>query len=850
MNNVTTIFPAQKLPLKRKNKEWGQHCMDYIIGMGETVPSGAQKTSFEEMQTYYDLYNSIFNEKDLKYVTDPYMQDDGFPATIQDFNIIRPKIDLLLGEETKHPFNYKVIRTSQDAASDMQDKMKQMMIEYTMAEMMSGMTPEAAADFQSKLASGELTPPEKIAEYMGKSYKDVAEDCAYHTLNYLKEKLGLDHEFYKGWKDALIAGKEVYYTGIVNGEPHMERVNPLYFAHDNAPDLEFIEDGDWAVRRMRLSYTEVYDRLYDKMTEKELDALIEMTGQKPSTGMYGVDAAATDYMHVNMHSVGGAGNDTVTRNNHVNLWHAVWKSYKKVGFVTVLGDDGTPQETIVSEDYMAIGNELNIEWKWVIEIWEGYRFGMHNYVGVQPVEYQFTSTDTLNSQKLPYCGVLYSNTNSRSKSLVAIMKPLQYMYIIIWYRLELAIARDKGKVITMDITQIPKSMNIDAAKWMHYLSAVGVNFINPYEEGWDIPGREGGKPAQFNQISALDLTMANVIDQYINLMSKIEDMISEISGVSRQRMGEIQPSELVGNVNAANSGSANITAPLFWMHNQCKKNSLRMLLNTAKEAWRTSNRKNIQYVMSDSTRTFMKLAENFFYEDYDIFVSDSSKDLQNLEQLRSLYQPAMQNGASLLDVAEIMTLDSVTQIKTKLKSIYQQQAEQQQQAQQQEQQNQMQQIQAQNDVKQQEVAIKQQELDLTKYKIDADNQTRIAVAEMSIYKGMENQDLDNNGVPDVMEIADLSLRRSEHDANVMDKQMQSAQKERELSTKKEIESRKLDIERENAKRSAEIEKNKIDLENKKMELQLRLQKMKDSSALEREKLKAKVAIKNKVTGEK
>ena len=72
-------------------------------------------------------------------------------------------------------------------------------------------------------------------------------------------------------------------------------------------------------------------------------------------------------------------------------------------------------------------------------------------------------------------------------------------------------ARDKGKVINMDITQIPKSMGVDVSKWLHYLTAVGVNFINPYEEGWNIPGREGGKPASFNQITNLDLTMSDVI---------------------------------------------------------------------------------------------------------------------------------------------------------------------------------------------------------------------------------------------------------------------------------------------------------------------------------------------------
>nr|DAJ18001.1 MAG TPA: portal protein [Podoviridae sp. ctY3D12] len=32
------------------------------------------------------------------------------------------------------------------------------------------------------------------------------------------------------------------------------------------------------------------------------------------------------------------------------------------------------------------------------------------------------------------------------------MKPLQYMYIVLWYRLELTMARDKGKVSVMDVT--------------------------------------------------------------------------------------------------------------------------------------------------------------------------------------------------------------------------------------------------------------------------------------------------------------------------------------------------------------------------------------------------------------
>ena len=116
----------------------------------------------------------------------------------------------------------------------------------------------------------------------------------------------------------------------------------------------------------------------------------------------------------------------------------------------------------------------------------------------------------------------------------------------------------------------------------------------------------------FNQIAALDLTMANVIGQYIEIMSKIEDMISEISGVSRQRQGSISSNELVGNVERSVVQSAHITESIFWLHNQCKRNVLRGLLNTAKEAWRDSNKTNLRYILNDATRTFLTLSDNFF----------------------------------------------------------------------------------------------------------------------------------------------------------------------------------------------------------------------------------------------
>ena len=820
-NLYNSAFPRQKLPLSKKGKKWQEDCVNYIIGEGNVTSGGNSTSYYGELQTYYNLYNSIFDEKDFKSITNPFKVEDGFPATPHDFNIIRPKVDLLIGEETKRPLNFRVIRTSQEATSEMQEKEKQMILQYIEAAITARMSPEEAQQFQQQLQSGEIMPPEQIAKYMDKDYKDIVENTAYHSLTYLREKLDLDNEFIKGWKDGLISGREIYYVGVLNAEPYAERVNPICFSYDKSPDLEFIEDGSWCCRKMRMPITEVYDRYYDKLEEKDLDKLEEMIGSTPGRNLGDrnpVDMGIQLRIYDNPIFEGSG-------KSLVNVWHCCWKSFKKIFYVTTTDDAGQPQINIVDETYQPVGNEVSIEPDWIIEVWEGYRAGSDLYFGIQPIEYQHVSIDNPNSQKLPYCGAIYSNTNSKPRSLVSILKPLQYMYIVLWYRLELAIARDKGKVVNMDITQIPKSMNISPAKWMHYLSSVGVNFINPYEEGWNIPGREGGKPAQFNQITALDLTMSNVIAEYIQLMDKIEELAGTISGITSQREGAVSSSEMVGNVERSVVQSSHITEPLFWVHNQCKRRVLNMLLNTAKGAWEETGKQKLQYIFDNGERAFLDITPKFYYEDMDVFVSDTSKDLENIQKLQQLIQPAMQNGASLLEAAEILTNDNFNIIKQKLKDMQTRQEQVQQQQQEAEAQQQQQLQQMQNEAKQQELMLQEAQMDLQRYQIDQDNQTKIAVAQINAYRGTEELDQDQNGIPDPIEIGKQAIEQQKINQEAYNKRYEAKQKR-------------------------EIEDQKIQLEKDKMKHETELQKAKDDAAYEREKLKARTALKNKVSGEK
>jgi len=771
--STSNTFPVQKIPLREKTEEWKKQCVEAVIAKSsDGAPIDGQSRK-DRMKIAYELYNSNFDEKDFKHVTDPFNVGDTFPSKMQNHNIVRPKIDLLLGEESKRAFTFKVIQTNDEAVSGMQTEYKQMILQYLID------TLNTTPDDDNYL--------DDLQKYMKFSYKNIAEETAYNALNYLKEKLNITNEFLKGWKDALIAGEELYYIGILNGEPTFERVNPMYSDYDRSPDTEFIDQSAWFKRLMYASPSTIYDRYYNKLEESDLDTILEMTqGNKGMT---------------KISSSGGIKWNTTLTNAMLNneeiedaleVHHVVWSSYKKIGFLTYVDENGDEQVDIVDESYDADPEE-KIEWEWITEVWEGYRIGSDMYFGIQPIEFQHQSLDALYENKIPFTGAVYSNTNSRGKSLLEIMKPLQYMYLVLWYRLDIALARDKGKALVMDITQIPKSMGVTTEKFLHYLSSLGVVFFNPYEEGWDIPGREGGKASSFNQFSSVDLSMSNVIVGYIQLMTKIEDMIGEISGVSRQRQGQIQSDELVGNVQQTIVQSSHITEPLFHKHNQVKRRCLNMLIDTAKYAWGSSNKKTLHFVLPDMSRVFSEVTSEFLFADLDVFVIDSTKETQDIERVKTLLPYAVQNGATLLEAAEVATGDNVLRMKRQLAEIDERKAKIQEDMAKREQETQMQIQQMVAQEKAEENRIKEED-SIRK----AETALNIALINADAKEDdMMDNDTNDNGIKDQIDLMKIQLQKDKQAIDAKQKEKQIAeevrrnkvaeqQKEKEIAIKRKV----------------------------------------------------------------
>src|SRR5690606_20095230 len=109
------------------------------------------------------------------------------------------------------------------------------------------------------------TPPE-IEKYMSYSETDIRESTANKLAKYLIKRENLEYKFNKGFSDGLIAGREIYYIGNNGTDPIVERVNPLDFDHDANPDLDFIEDGQWAKHTKYCTISDIIDMFGDELT--------------------------------------------------------------------------------------------------------------------------------------------------------------------------------------------------------------------------------------------------------------------------------------------------------------------------------------------------------------------------------------------------------------------------------------------------------------------------------------------------------------------------------------------------------------------------------------------------------
>ena len=463
------------------------------------------------------------------------------------------------------------------------------------------------------------------------------------------------------------------------------------------------------------------------------------------------------------------------REDKIKVIHYVWRTEYKVGFLTYLDEEDVEQTIKVPETYKfnKEAGDLFIKWEWFPEIRQITEIDGDIYTEWGKVEDTPIDSDNPYYCPLPYTGVLHNNLNSTITSPTDLMKPFQYFYNIIYRMIQKDLASDKGRKLLANIQQIPTSMGIDLNKWQHYLEVDDIIWVNPSEEG-----NKGNM--DLTSWRNVDMTAAQSIDKKIQLLEYVENQCAKVIGMNDARLGQQGNRELVGTTQQQILQSNYATEPWFATHDLGKKAAFELLLNTARYCFSKYNKKHLVYTLSDLSRKIIELdMDKLPFARYSIFISDASEDMRLYEELKQLAHAAVQTqSATLSSIAKMIRgnaspgelVEMLEKGEERIQQIQQKNMEYE--------------ANMQSELEKAKNEIELLKLELEKYKIDQNNAAGIEIAKINAFKFVENQDINNNQIPDQLELAKL-------DQNFKLKQMEMEQKQNEMSEKLKLEKEKL-----------------------------------------------------------
>jgi len=635
-------IPRQKLSITKKNKEWREGCVEAYIDLSNSGSGFSKRRT--ELRDLYDYYNGIIDDADYNYVLKPYGKSrKNFPSQMRNYPIIKPIIDLLLGEKSKRPLNYTVTVQNSDSVSIKENAKSEVIFKNLQQHFMQSVQnqgQEMGVD-----PDQEIELPKHIADMFESSYVDNRAILGQKSLNYIMQEQEVYDKIQKGWFHYLVSGEVYTHRGVRSSEPFYDILNPIDVDYDLDPDLEFVEDGDWALVRKYSHASTIIDHYYEDLTDDQILELEEPRHSETGGSYLNAQSPSND--------------ENSNRNRLLEVVNVYWKSRKRIGFLTYMDPETGVMEEEEVEDGFRLPQELkqdgaSVEWKWVNEVWEGTRIDGRIYININPISNQRMSLDNPSKCKLPINGRRYSDTNSKNISLVKLGIPYQLNYNIYKYRLEVAVAKSKDIIAQFDINMIPKKWDMD--KFMYFVDATGI--------AWVDYNKEGVKLSPQHQ-SVLDMSI-KTISQYIELLNSISMEWEKISGVSRQRQGEIGAYEGKASSQQAILQSSHITEDLFRKFERLEQRDFQALLDYSKEAWLTG--KKTMYSMPDGTTDFLDLdSMDHMESNYGIFVSDAGKDQEKLQNIKGLTQAMMQNGTKPAAIAEMLDSNSFSEIKKNLK---------------------------------------------------------------------------------------------------------------------------------------------------------------------------------------
>jgi hypothetical protein len=446
------------------------------------------------------------------------------------------------------------------------------------------------------------------------------------------------------------------------------------------------------------------------------------------------------------------------------------------------------QEQFVSEEYK-FNKELGdiaLDELWINEWWKGVKIGADIYIDVEPLEY---------SQTPPIVGIVNTTRNTQGKSLLDLLKPYQVLYNICMNQLWELLEKEIGVVFLGDLKVVPKKDSQDPIETMLWNAKNrGALFIDTSPENT-------GGAVQFNQMSRVDLTRTAEIQSRIQLAQALRNEAYELVGITRQRLGSPSASETATATKEGLTQSFAQTETWFSWHDNTMQQVYQTMLEMAQYTELQKPTSTLNYLNSELESVFLKVTKNELLRELFVFVTSYAEDKVTLEQLRSLAQPALQNGAELIEIFDLYTASSERSLRHILQGVQDRKMAMQQQGMQQKQQEmemQQQQFQQKMQIDEQRRQEDNEREDMNK-ELDRQNKLEIvklqAIANESSYS---DKDLTPLVIEQTKAAQQESMRRFEQNKN----DQQVSLKQRELDIKEKDIDTKLKI--------AKTNKNKFD----------------------------------------
>jgi hypothetical protein len=529
---------------------------------------------------------------------------------------------------------------------------------------------------------------------------------------------------------------------------------------------------------------------------------------------------------------------------------AYWKSQMKVGHLTKISESGEVLTDIIGEDYKVTDKPIydttliknktkdnlifgeHIEYVWINQVYGGVKigpnhpsfWGMNNpgginpmYLGIDrntigPLKFQFKGDNTLYGCKLPVEGAVFNDRNTRSTSMVDLMKPFQIGYNIVNNQIADILVDELGTVIMLDQNALPQhSLGEDWGKNNLAKAYVAMKNFQMLPLDTSINNTENALNFQHFQVMNLEQTQRML--SRIQMANYFKQQCFEVIGITPQRLGQqMGQTDTAKGVEQAMAGSYAQTEVYFMQHSDYLMPRVHQMRTDLAQYYHSKKPSlRLQYMSStDEKVNFEMNGTDLLLRDINIYCTTKANQRAILEQMKQLAVSNNTAGASIYDLGNIMQTESLGELTNSLKAIERKATEQRQEQMQHEQEMQQQEMQT-------RIQEKQLELDSRMQEAEKDRRKDILVAEIKSAGFGAMQDINENKQSDYMDslgqiqksaqFQDTMNLQNSKESNRMNNDREKAQIEREkMQADMRMKQMDMDIAREN--------KNKFDVKSK------------------------------------